>query len=130
MSLRVLVGLLLLGASSGLVLAEEAWSTAESAAVSEWKNGEGKGYGKALEKAFPKDHGATLSACASELPKPDFSKFTVLLRLDAQGVVEAALVNPATNMAVCLQDKMKGWKTLPPLHGGFWAKLALKLKAN
>ena len=70
MSLRVLVGLLLLGASSGLVLAEEAWSTAESAAVSEWKNGEGKGYGKALEKAFPKDHGATLSACASELPKP------------------------------------------------------------
>jgi len=130
MSARILVGLLLILTSPGLALAEDAWSVAESAAIAEWKNGEGRSYGKAMERAFPKDHGATLSTCASETPNPDLSKFTLLLRIDAQGVVESAMVKPATNLAVCLEGKIKGWKTLPPPHGGFWAKLDLKLKPN
>lgn len=92
MNTRVPIGLLLLSlASTGPALAEDAWSVAESAAVSEWKNGEGRNYGKSMEKA---------------------------------------LVKPATNMAVCLEGRMKGWKTLPPPHGGFWAKLDLNLKAK
>jgi len=40
------------------------------------------------------------------------------------------MVKPATNLAVCLEGKMKGWKTIPPPQGGFWAKLDLKLKAK
>jgi hypothetical protein len=130
MSARGLVGLLVLIAASGLTLAEDAWSVAESAAISEWKSSEGRTYGKALEKVFPKDHGATLSACANETPNPDLSKFTLLLRIDAQGVVESAMVKPATNLAACLEGKIKGWKTLPPPHGGFWAKLDVKLREH
>jgi hypothetical protein len=116
--------------SPGLVAADESWSTAEAAAVSEWKSSEGKSYGRSLEKAFAKDHSATIGVCANELQQPDLSKFTLLLRIDAAGVVERAMVNPATNVAACLEGKMKGWKTLPPPHGGFWAKLGVKLGAK
>jgi hypothetical protein len=109
---------------------EETWSGAEAAAISEWGNSEGKSYGRSLEKAFSKDHSATIGVCATEAQKPDLSKFTLLLRIDAAGVVESAMVNPAPNVAVCLQGKIKGWKAVPPPHGGFWAKLDVKLKAG
>jgi hypothetical protein len=110
--------------------ADERWSTAETAAISEWKTSEGKSYGKALEQAFSKDHSATIGACAKETEKPDLSNFTLLLRLDASGVVESAMVKPATNLSVCLEGKMKGWKSIPPPHAGFWAKLEVKLKSK
>ena len=110
--------------------AEESWSGAEAAAISEWGNSEGKSYGRSLEKSFSKDHSATIGVCAKEAQKPDLSKVTLLLRIDAAGVVESAMVKPATNVAVCLQGKIKGWKAIPPPHGGFWAKLEVKLKAG
>ena len=57
-------------------------------------------------------------------------KFPYTPGADAAGVVESAMVKPATNVAVCLQGKIKGWKVVPPPHGGFWAKLDVKLKAG
>jgi hypothetical protein len=110
--------------------AEESWSGAEATAISEWKNTEGKNYGRSLEKAFSKDHSATIGVCANEAQKPDLSTFTLLLRIDAAGVVETAMVKPATNVAVCLQGKIKGWKAIPPPHGGYWAKLDVKMKSE
>jgi hypothetical protein len=125
------VGLLSLVLTAPVVTgADESWSTAETAAFSEWKTSEGRSYGKSLEQAFSKDHSATIGACAKETEKPDLSNFTLLLQLDAQGVVASAMVKPATNLAVCLEGKMKGWKSIPPPHAGFWAKLDVKLKSK
>jgi hypothetical protein len=128
---RLCHGVLLLSLASPIpAVAEDPWSTAEAAAISEWKNAEGKNYGKTLEATFVKEHGATLTVCAKETENPDLSNFTVLLSIDSHGVVEQVMVKPETNIAICLKGKLTGWKTTPPPHENFWAKLGLKLKSK
>ena len=109
-------------------VAGESWSTAETAAVSEWKDSKGKSYGKTLERAFSKENGGTVSQCAKDLDKPDLTSFTVLLRIGGDGVTNEVLVKPESNLSVCVKVKLVGWKTPPPPHANFWAKLEVKLK--
>ena len=111
-------------------VAAESWSTAEAAAVSEWKDDEGKSYGKSLERAFSKEKGGAVSQCAKDLDKPDLTNFTVLLRIGGDGVANEVLVKPESNLAVCVKAKLEGWNTPPPPHANFWAKLEVKLKAR
>ena len=75
-------------------VAAESWSTAETAAVSEWKDDKGRSYGKTLERAFSKEKGEAVSQCAKDLDKPDLTNFTVLLRIGADGVTNEVLVKP------------------------------------
>ena len=111
-------------------VAAESWSAAETAAVSEWKNDDGRSYGKTLERAFSKEKAGAVSECAKDLDKPDLTNFTVLLRIGADGVANEVLVKPESNLAVCVKGKLEGWKTPPPPHADFWAKLEVKLKAR
>ena len=53
---------------------------------------------------------------------------TFALRVDDTGVVDQAFVKPSTNLAVCVQQKMEGWKTSVPPRAGFWVKVGVNLK--
>src|SRR5262245_25248533 len=110
--------------------AAESWSTAETMAVSEWKSSAGKSYGKTLERAFSKEHAATVSRCAKDLNTPDLTNFTVLLRIGGNGVANEVLVKPESNLALCVKAALEGWATPLPPHADFWAKLEVKLKAR
>lgn len=103
---------------------EEATSAAEADAAS----AEGRKFGEALGKAFGKEHGRTVGQCAKEAKRADLSNFDLFVRVDAAGVVDQALVAPATTLAICVRGRMPGWKVGAPPHAGFWVKVAVNLK--
>lgn len=105
-------------------------SEAEAAAKADAGTPEGKKLGEALSQAFGRDHGRTIQQCAKEAKRPDLSDFGLFLRLDGAGVVDQALVEPATALATCVRAKMPGWKVSAPPHAGFWVKVDVNLKAK
>ena len=54
----------------------------------------------------------------------------VFLRVDATGVVDQALVNPATTLSTCVEGKMPGWKASAPPAAGHWVEVGVKLKGK
>ena len=105
-------------------------SEAESAAKADAETGEGKKFGEALAQAFGREHGSTIQRCAKEAKRPDLSNFDLFLRLDETGVVDQAFVAPATALAMCVREKLPGWKRSTPPHAGFWVKVAVNLKSK
>jgi len=103
-------------------------SQAETAAKADAGTEEGKTFGEALAQAFGREHGSTIQRCAKEAKRPDLSNFDVFLRLDGAGVVDQALVEPATALATCVREKLPGWKSSAPPHAGFWVKVDVNLK--
>ena len=126
------VGAVLLGALSVARVhsarAQDVVSAAESAARAGAETPDGKKFGEDLGKVFGREHGATIQRCAKETKRPDLSDFDLLLRVDGIGLVDQALVKPATNLAQCVRHKMKGWKTSVPPNSGFWVKVSVNLK--
>jgi len=105
-------------------------SSAEAAAKAGADTAEGKKFGEALGQAFGRDHGSTIQRCARETKRPDRSDFELLVRVDGSGVVDQALVKPATNLATCVKDRMPGWKVSTPPQAGFWVKVGVTLKSR
>jgi hypothetical protein len=103
-------------------------SQAKSAAEADAGTAEGKKFGEALAQAFGREHGSTIQRCAKETKRPDLSDFDLFLRLDATGVVDQAIAEPATALATCVREKMSGWKVSTPPHAGFWVKVDVNLK--
>ncbi len=101
---------------------------AESAAKAAAETAEGKTFGGALAEAFGREHSGTIQRCAKEAKRPDLSDFALFLRLDGTGVVDRALVEPATALGTCVRDKLTGWKSSAPPHADFWAKVDVNLK--
>jgi hypothetical protein len=57
--------------------------------------------------------------------------FVVLLRARSSSAaepVDQAVAEPATTLAVCVREKMSGWKVFTPPHAGFWVKVDVNLK--
>ncbi len=109
-------------------LGQDTVSAAESAAKADAETFDGKKFGEVLGRAFSREHRTTIERCAKQTKPPDLSDFGLLLRVDGTGVVEQALVKPSTNLATCVQNKMKGWKTSVPPHAGFWVRVGVRLK--
>ncbi len=129
---RMLAGhaaaLLLLLAPSGVALGEDPVSAAESAAKAGAEEPGGKAFGELLGQAFGREHAATIQRCVKGTTRRELSDFALFLRVDGTGVVDQALVKPATNLATCVQAKMTGWKGSPPPRAGFWVRVGVNLK--
>ena len=126
----VVIGLAagLLSGGSRMMAAEDPLAAAESAAEASAATPEGKKYKEAVAAAFGRDHGKSIQACATEVKRPDLSDFHLFVRVGAAGQVEEALVKPGTNLAVCLQGKLKGWKLEAPPQADHWVGVEVQLK--
>ena len=104
-------------------------ATAEEAAVAAASTPEGKQFKQDVADAFGREQGKTLQACASTMWQPELSDFRLFMQFDAKGKVRRALVSPTTKMAVCLRDKIKGWKAnVPAPQARTWVSLAVRLQ--
>ena len=119
---------MMLSGSPGDVVAEDPVAAAESAARATAATPEGKKYEDAVGAAFGREQGKSIQSCASEVSRPDLSDFQVFVRVSAAGQVEQALVKPSTNLAVCLQGKLKGWKVPAPPQADSWVGIQVDLK--
>jgi hypothetical protein len=106
----------------------DAFARADAEAEAFAATPEGKEYGEAVGRSFGRDHAATINRCAKTTKRPDLSKFDLLLRIDATGVVQEVLVKPETNLAVCVSRALKGWKVAAPPRPDAWVKVAVALK--
>ena len=88
----------------------------------------GEAFEEAVGKEFGVTHGPKVSVCAKQVKKPDLSDFDLLVKLSLEGRVEAALVRPETNLAVCLRDQMKGASLPAPVSAGYWVHIGLDLQ--
>ena len=124
---HVAVAVLSLSLAS-VAAAEDPVAAAESAAKAGAEEPQGKAFGEALGQAFGRVHAGTIQKCAKETKRPDLSDFSLLLRVDGDGIVDQALVKPATNLATCVQGKVVRWRTPAPPRAGFWVNVAVSLK--
>lgn len=113
---------------SGHALGDDPVAAAESLASASAATPEGKQYEAALGTAFGRDQGKHLQSCAREVGRPDLSAFLALVRVSAAGEVQEALVKPRTNLAVCLQGKLRGWKVAAPPQADSWVSVQVNLK--
>jgi len=111
-------------------LAADDLPTAEAAAKAGSESAEGKKFGDDLGEAFGREQASTIQRCAKVTKRPDLSNFDLFVRVDGAGVVDQALVNPPTNLAVCVRDTMPGWKVPAPPQAGFWVKVGVNLKSK
>ena len=121
---------MLLSGRSGSVAAEDPVAAAESAAEATAATPEGKKYEDEVGTAFGRDHGKSIQACAREVKRPDLSDFHVFVRVSAVGQVEEALVKPSTNLAACLQGKLRTWKVGAPPRADQWVSIHVKLQSK
>ncbi len=108
--------------------ADDAANMAERAAETSASTAEGKAFRDHVGAAFGRDHGKSLRDCATEVKAPDSSEFALLVQFDGAGVLQRALVQPSTNVAVCLQGKVHGWKVGLPPKAGTWVNLRIRRK--
>jgi hypothetical protein len=125
--LAIAATMLMLGRSESVV-AEDRIADAESAAKASASTPEGKKYENEVGAAFGRDQGKTLQACATKIKRPDLSDFHVFVRVNAAGQVEEALVKPSTDLATCLQGKLKGWNLATPPQADQWVRLNVRLR--
>ena len=121
---------MVLSGDSGNTAAEDPVAAAESAAGAAAATPEGKKYEDEVATAFGRDQGKSIQLCAREVKRPELSDFRVFVRVSAVGEVEEALVKPSTNLAACLQGKLKGWKVSAPPLADSWVSVHVKLKAK
>ena len=126
--LVMIVATTLLSGISGSVAAEDPVAAAERAAEATAATPEGKKYEDQVGTAFGRDQGKSIQACAREIKRPDLSDFRVFVRVSAAGQVEEALVKPSTNLAACLQGKLKTWNVGAPLHADQWVSVQVTLQ--
>ncbi|HTL13712.1 MAG TPA: hypothetical protein VL251_01265 [Thermomonas sp.] len=62
-------------------------------------------------------------ACALGVPQRDFSAFTIVLRLDAQGRVAQAWRQGGSPLAICLQRYVRDKQVFVPPRAPFYASL-------
>ncbi len=103
-------------------------ATAESAAEASAATREGEAFRADVGAAFGRDHGKSIRDCATELGRADASEFVLLVQFNGTGGMEQALAKPSTNLAVCLQRKLKGWRVRVPPTAGTWVKLRIRRK--
>jgi len=128
--LVVVLPMMLLSGMSGSVAVEDPVAVAESAAEATAATPDGKKYEDQVGTAFGRDHGKSIQACAREVKRPDLSDFRVFVRVSAAGQVEEALVKPSTNLAGCLQGKLRAWKVGAPPHADQWVSVHVKLQSK
>ena len=128
----LVVGLaaIVLSGDFGSATAEDPVAAAESAAEAAAATPEGKKYADEVATAFGRDQGKSIQSCAREVKRPELSDFHVLVRVSAAGQVEEALVKPSTNLAACLQGKLKAWKVSAPPQADSWVSIHVKLKTR
>ena len=128
--LAMVVATMLLTGRSASVAAEGRLAAAEGAAKATAATAEGKKYEDEVGRAFGRDQGKSIQGCAKEIQRPDLADFNVFLRVTAAGEVEEALVKPSTNLAVCLQGKLKAWKVGTPPQPDQWVNVRVKLQSK
>ena len=110
------------------VAAEDPVAAAESAAEAAVATPEGKKYEEEVATAFGRDQAKSIQACARDVKRPDLSDFSVFVRVSAAGQVEEAQVKPTSNLAGCLQGKLKTWRVGAPPRADQWVRIQVKLK--
>ena len=128
--LVMVLATMLLPGMWGKVAAEDPVAAAESAAAATAATPEGKKYEDQVGTAFGRDQRKSIQACAKEVKRPDLSDFQVFVRVSAAGQVDEALVKPSTNLAACLQGKLRAWKVGAPPHAGQWVSVHVKLQSK
>jgi hypothetical protein len=128
LSAAAAVSVLLLLAPTRTLSADDDFAATEAAATAGAGTADGKKFQDTLEQAFGRDHASTIQKCAKAEKRPDLSDFELLLRVNASGAVDQALVKPVTALAACVRDKMPGWKIGAPPQAGYWVKVGVNLK--
>jgi hypothetical protein len=121
---------IVLSGDFGSATAEDSVAAAESAAEAAAATPEGKKYEDEVATAFGRDQGKSIQSCAREVKRPELSDFHVFVRVSAVGQVEEALVKPSTNLAACLQGKLRAWKVSAPPQANSWVSVHVKLKTK
>ena len=137
MTARIIPMVLLLGVlgvpGAGALVAVEGddpVAAAEAAAKTNAGTPAGMKYQQSIEQAFGRDHAATVGKCANSIKRPQLVDFDLFLRVDAGGALGEILVAPKTNLSVCVQDRLRGWKVPDPPEAGFWVKIAVNLQVK
>ena len=121
---------MVLSGGSEIAAAEDPVAVAEGLAKGAAATPEGKKYEDAVATAFGRDQVKAIQSCARAVKRPDLSDFQVFVQVSAAGEVEEAFVKPNTNLAACLQGKLKGWKVIAPPQANSWVNIQVKLKAK
>ena len=121
---------IVLSGDCGSATAEDPVAAAESAAEAAAATPEGKKYEDEVATAFSRDQGKSIQSCAREVKRPELSDFHVFVRVSAVGQVEEALVKPSSNLAACLQGKLKTWKIGAPPQADSWVGIYVRLKSK
>jgi hypothetical protein len=114
--------------SPGGLAAEDPMAAAERAAGASAATPEGKKFEDDVATAFGRDQGKGIQACAKETKRPDLSDFHLFIQVSGAGQVEQAFVKPSTNLAACVQSKVKGWQAGVPPKGDAWVSVHVKLQ--
>lgn len=108
----------------------EQLSAAKSAADANAESAEGKKFGKTIGLAIGRDQQNTIRRCAKEGQPAEVADFTLFLRVDGVGVVDKALVRPASRLAACARDKLVGGKVSAPPHAAYWVEVGVNFESN
>jgi hypothetical protein len=127
-SLVMGLGAMLLSGGSGGLTVEDPVATAANAAEASAATAEGKKLEDDVGAASGRDQGNSVQACAKETKRLDLSDFHLFMQVNEAGHVEQALVKPSTNLAVCVQGKVKGWKAGVPPKTDAWVSVYVRLQ--
>lgn len=119
---------MLLGGGSGGSTVEDPVATAANAAEASAATAEGKKFEDDVGVAFGRDQGKSVQACAKETKRPDLSEFRLFIQVNEAGYAEQALVKPSTNLAACVQGKVKGWRVGVPPKADAWVSVYVRLQ--
>jgi hypothetical protein len=87
----------------------------------------GATYDRAFGRFFASHHDADMERCFATIPKPQTTRFDLLIRIGADGKVLKAITMPETNVAQCLARKMTREIVPPPPHSGYWVRVGMSI---
>jgi hypothetical protein len=104
-----------------------AFEAARKIAIANAKTAQGRKYQKVFAKAFSESQAGELGRCVESQTAPDLSPFEALTEIAANGSVEAVLVRPDSNVAVCLRKSIRKHVFPRPPRAHYWTSTTLRL---
>jgi hypothetical protein len=85
----------------------------------------GAAYDKAFGAAMQAQLGMQMAKCFTRTPKPDTSKFDMLIQVDARGKAGEVLLRPETNVALCFRPRIGEATFPPPPAPAYWVRVEM-----
>jgi len=85
----------------------------------------GAAYDAAFGRAMQAQLGMAMAKCFTRTPKPDTSKFDMLIQVDARGKAGEVLLRPETNVALCFRPRIGEAAFPEPPRPAYWVHVEM-----